>query len=93
MALRTMTTLDVPSAVAAGDSMPISSASAVTVFVSGTFVATYQVETSHDGTVWKAETPASAPAVVQVTSVAAFIRVNVTAYTSGTIVATAGLQG
>lgn len=54
-----------------------------TVQVRGTFVATFDLEVSHDGVTWfKAEVGIAAPAIATVFGSFKYIRANTTAYTS-----------
>lgn len=59
-----------------------------TVTINGTFVGTAQVEGSVDGTTWHlVGANTTAPTVRETTAAFRYMRINVTAYTSGEIVA------
>ena len=55
------------------------------VTVTGTFVATLQLQVSNDGTTWATVgSNITAPGVTEVTARCKYLRVNTSAYTSGT---------
>ncbi len=82
----------VPAAVDVSPAIDVNRASQKAVQTSGTFAATYDVEGSLDGTNFAAVPNGSgltAPAVVDIPGYYRQLRINVTAYTSGAIVAKA----
>jgi hypothetical protein len=87
MARRPVTkTLAVPALVAAGAAQDISQIFEFDgwVTVTGTFVATLQVQLSNDGVTWAQDgANISAPIVQKVSGRAKFIRINTSAFTSG----------
>ena len=84
--------LPVPQAVQAGAPVSVEAFRGVNVQVTGTFVATLDIQASLDGTNWSSVVVGvSAPAYEFIPNlIAKAIRVNVTAYTSGQPVATVG---
>ena len=75
----------VPQAIAAGTPMNVENMAEKEVVIGGTFVASLDVEISLDGSTWiKVITGATVPAAAEsVLDLAKFMRVKVTAYTSG----------
>jgi hypothetical protein len=66
-------------------------AASVAVFVGGTFVGTYQVKVSHDGTNFvQYGSNLTAPGVVEIKIPVKMVRVDCSAYTSGQGVASVG---
>lgn len=75
----------VPSAIAAGASVSTVAMGAKMIQLTGTFVGTVQFQGSLDGVTWVSEGAAlTAPGAYEVTKRWAYMRANVTAYTSGT---------
>jgi hypothetical protein len=84
MASRATEALDIPASTAQGAAQTVGEWSSFTLFVTGTFVASIQLQISADGTNWADEGAAiTAPGNVQITKECMFIRANVT-HTSGT---------
>jgi len=81
-------------AIAVGTGKDISDGETADVWVSGTFVGTVLVQASPDGTNWVtvANGSLTAPGVVPIPTSAKQVRINCTAYTSGTITGTAALR-
>ena len=83
------TTLDVKTSVAVGDAS-VAKMKDMAVQITGTFSATLDVEASADGTNFE-DVPSgggiTAPAIVAIPYMAHSVRINTTAYTSGTPVA------
>lgn len=77
--------LNVPTSVAAGSAQKCDVYRDKYVQTFGTFTATIQLQVSMDGTNWANSSAAavSAPGIVSVPETCAFIRANVTAFTSG----------
>ncbi len=75
----------VPQAIDTGTPMNVEDVTDKEVVIAGTFVATFDVQISLDGSAWaNAIAGATAPAAAQsVAALAKFMRINVTAYTSG----------
>lgn len=72
-------------AVSTGSAVDVSDSEEYAVAVSGTFVATIQVEVSHDGTNWaKFGADVTAPGTVKVDIPVKMIRAKCSAFTSGT---------
>ncbi len=86
MARRQGEDIVVPTSVAAGAGSQVTEyGERITVFLTGTFVATVQFQISADDTTYFDEGSAlTAPGVVEITKPCKFVRANVTAYTSGT---------
>jgi hypothetical protein len=82
----TVVNLDVPVSVAAGTaSSLVDNHDSVVVLASGTFTGTYQVQVSGDGTNWtNFGTALTAAGNLPVTILCSKVRLNCTAYTSGT---------
>lgn len=82
----TSSSLTVPTSVAAGAAVECSRYRDLTIEVSGTFVATVQIQGSVTGTTWdNIGTAQTAPGFVYASEKTyCFLRANVTAYTSGT---------
>lgn len=79
------TTLAIPTSVAAGAATDANEIVDKTVQISGTFVATIQLQGTIDGSVWNdLGDPITAATTVMVLGTFKAIRVNVTAYSSGT---------
>ena len=77
--------LTVPASVAIGAVFPCAQFREKWVHVHGTFVASMDIEGSMDDTNWfKVQTAVSTPSAVQVSPTIKSLRINVTAYTSGT---------
>lgn len=89
-------TMAVPASVAVGAELDVRRASQKAVQTSGTFVATYDIQGTVDGTTFEDVTGGSgltAPALVQIPDYYQKLRINVSAHTSGAIVAVAaGIQ-
>lgn len=78
-------TIAVPVTVTAGAAVNVQHMGTKTVQVTGTFVATVQIQGSLDNVNWVNEGAAfTAPGKIDVTSRWAFMRANTTAFTSGT---------
>lgn len=91
---RKSTTLEVKTSVAAGASKGFHNWRDREVVVTGTFTATLKVEGSVDDATWLELWSVTAPGTYELPDGPLFIRINTTAYTSGTPVATAvGWQG
>lgn len=83
----TVTTVAVPTSVAAGAAIDVAQVFEWDPFVqiAGTFTATYKIELSNDGTTWVQDGADITAAVTQkVTGRAKFLRIRCSAYTSGT---------
>jgi hypothetical protein len=81
--------LNVPASVAAGTALAVLALTRpLLVQVVGTFVATIQLQGSVDGATWVSEgSPITAPGTLEISKRYAYIRANVTSYTSGAPVA------
>jgi hypothetical protein len=90
MARPEINTLNVPTAVGVGQASNVFRFRDKTVQVNGPFVATLQIEGSVDGSNFVAiGTPLTAPGLLSVPFAVQFVRVRVTAFTSGTPTAVA----
>lgn len=75
----------VPASVTAGAMCDVSDLERKCVYLTGTFVATVQIEISSDGTNWVNEGAALTTAgTLEITKPARYLRANTTAFTSGT---------
>lgn len=77
-------TLDVNASVAAGDAQEVAGLYDKWVHITGSFTATLDVEVSADGANWDAIATVSAAATIEVAPNTKYLRINTTAYTSGT---------
>lgn len=78
--------MDAPAAEAAGDAILVERFTEKTVHVGGTFEATLRVQGSLDGTNWgdvSEDIDETGPQVVAVPHTVRYLRINVTAFTSG----------
>lgn len=82
--------LDVKKAVANGDAFPTADLTEKWVHITGTFVATLDIEGSMDGTNWIAFATEAAPALVEIPATFKKMRISTTAYVSGTPLAALG---
>lgn len=77
--------LAVPTSVAAGPAVALRPDESATVYLTGTFTATVQMQVSLDGTNWLNDGSAlTAAGTLLISKAANYVRANVTAYTSGT---------
>lgn len=80
-------------ATGAGTAADISDGEVAHLYVNGTFVATVQPEASADGTNYSpVGSPLTAPAIVSLPATAKKVRLNCTAFTSGTIAGQCGIE-
>jgi hypothetical protein len=85
MPKQTIITLNVPASVAAGSAVNVEKLYYKTIIFSGTFTATLQVQLSNDGSTWvTVGSNVTTASVVRVEEQSKHLRINTSAFTSGT---------
>jgi hypothetical protein len=85
LAKQTIIALNVPASVASGSAVNVENLYYKTIIFSGTFTATCQIQVSNDNSTWvKVGSDVTAASVVRVEEQSKFLRINTSAYTSGT---------